>query len=40
MTNHLVRVHGDRANSLTYGMWSLIRRGGKAIPMCKSLTKA
>ena len=25
MTNHLVTVDGDRAHSLTYGMWRLIR---------------
>ena len=25
MTNHLVTVDGDRATSLTYGMWRLIR---------------
>src|SRR5260221_10095292 len=25
MTNHLVTVNGDSANSLTYGMWRLIR---------------
>jgi hypothetical protein len=33
MTNHLVTVDGDRANSLTYGMWRLIRHAAQGDPL-------
>ena len=33
MTNHLVTVAGDRANSHTYGMWRLIRHAAGDPPV-------
>ncbi|PEQ14662.1 hypothetical protein B2G71_03665 [Novosphingobium sp. PC22D] len=33
MTNHLVAVEGDRANSHTYGMWRLIRHAAGNPPV-------
>ena len=33
MTNHNVRVMGDRAHSLTYGSWRLIRHGTEGGPL-------
>lgn len=33
MTNHLVTVSGDSANSLTYGMWRLVRHAAGDPPV-------